>query len=367
MSPDNPDVHENLSPQISVVISVFNEERWIEKCLRSLLNQSVNDIEIICVDDGSTDRSPQIIARMSKYDNRILPIYNQHNIGLTPSLNKALAHVKGKYIARVDADTFCHPDRFEIQRNVFEQNPSVVLVGSAVQHIDERYQKIYVIGSSMGRTTFYFTHLFKTPIAHSSAMFLSEIVIGGGEYYDESFGVAQDHDMWTRLLTYGDGIQLSNVLVSSIKRCGISNLRRNEQRQKLADVCRASVENLPGSNNKDTQHLENFLLLKNNQKDLNFREIFEMRRFVTRLRYLVLLKKPTLEAWDYFDLCRAEFDILVTVFARSKNRKIFGVCLVTLLVHPRTLIGIIWKYIFVPGRRKLEGLQKRNPASEMSP
>ena len=94
--------------KVSVIIPVFNEEKYIGICLDSVINQTLTDIEIICVNDGSDDNSLSILYDYQKKDNRI-KVISQENRGLSTSRNVALKQVTGDYVAFVDADDYLNP------------------------------------------------------------------------------------------------------------------------------------------------------------------------------------------------------------------------------------------------------------------
>lgn len=103
-------------PQVSIIVPVYNEERYLRECLDSILNQSCKDIEIICVNDGSSDNSAKIIEEYSLKDKRIKVIM-QRNEGLSCARNRAIAEATGKYILCVDADDYIRTDAIEILYN----------------------------------------------------------------------------------------------------------------------------------------------------------------------------------------------------------------------------------------------------------
>ncbi len=123
------------NPKVSVIMSVYNGDKYLREAIESILNQTFTDFEFIIVNDGSTDNSLEIIE--SYDDERIKTINNKKNIGLTKSLNKALKFAKGKYIARQDADDVSLPNRFEKQVEYLDSHPEVALVGTSVYLIDE--------------------------------------------------------------------------------------------------------------------------------------------------------------------------------------------------------------------------------------
>lgn len=99
--------------KVSVIVPVYNSERHLRKCLNSIRQQTLKDIEIICVDDGSSDRSLRILANYMYLDDRITVIQNMTNKGTGYSINKGIRKSRGEYIAEVDADDFIDPDMYE--------------------------------------------------------------------------------------------------------------------------------------------------------------------------------------------------------------------------------------------------------------
>ena len=99
--------------KISVVIPVYNTEKYIERCIYSILNQTYKDLEIICVDDGSTDKSGDILDRLSKEDSRIR-VKKKKNEGVSVARNTALIEAKGDYIGFVDSDDYVDPRYYEV-------------------------------------------------------------------------------------------------------------------------------------------------------------------------------------------------------------------------------------------------------------
>ena len=126
------------SPKVSVIMSVYNGEKYLKEAINSILNQTFKDYEFIIVNDASTDKSIKILEEYAKKDNRIGLIHNEKNIGLTRSLNKAIKSANGAYIARQDADDISLPPRLEEEVNFLDKHPTVGLVGSYAWMIDEK-------------------------------------------------------------------------------------------------------------------------------------------------------------------------------------------------------------------------------------
>ena len=102
-------------PQISVLMSVFNGEKWLAESIESIINQSYKNFEFIIINDGSKDKSSEIIEQYAIKDKRIIKINNESNEGLTKCLNKGLLLARGEWIARIDCDDISLKDRLKEQ------------------------------------------------------------------------------------------------------------------------------------------------------------------------------------------------------------------------------------------------------------
>lgn len=122
-------------PRVSVLMPVFNAERYVEAAVRSVLGQTFRDFELLVVDDGSTDSSPAILRRLAALDSRI-HLTSRANVGLIATLNELLTQARGELVARMDADDLSHPERFSRQVLFLKEKPAVVAVGSRVVFID---------------------------------------------------------------------------------------------------------------------------------------------------------------------------------------------------------------------------------------
>ena len=124
-----------VNPIVTVLMSVYNGERYLNEAIDSILAQTFTDFEFLIIDDASTDSTPKILH--SYDDPRIRIVTNEENLGLTKSLNKGLALAQGEYIARMDADDISLPERLMMQLNFLIDNKTVPLVGSGAIMIDE--------------------------------------------------------------------------------------------------------------------------------------------------------------------------------------------------------------------------------------
>jgi glycosyltransferase involved in cell wall biosynthesis len=185
------------SPIVSVVLPVFNCEKYIEKAIVSVLEQSFSDFELIIINDGSTDSSEDKI--LSFTDIRIRYI-KQTNKGLSATLNYGISISSGEYIARMDADDICMPSRLESQLTFFGRDSTVGIVSSNVEYIDESGRKL---GLSLSFTK---DKLIKKAmkkgnvIFHPTVMFKKNIFesVNG---YDEVIGCYfEDYLLWLEML-----------------------------------------------------------------------------------------------------------------------------------------------------------------------
>ncbi len=187
----------NTIPLISVLMSVYNGEKFLKEAMESILSQTLPSFEFIIFDDASTDSTRAILQSFS--DPRLKLINNEINIGLTKSLNKGLALAKGKFIARMDADDIALPDRLKTQVSYLNGHPDIALVGSWAEVIDEWGQTKKIDKPPVDPRVIEYELIFGNPIYHSSIMFRrDEIIQAGG--YSEEYRHIEDFEMYSRLV-----------------------------------------------------------------------------------------------------------------------------------------------------------------------
>lgn len=201
------------NPLISVIMSVYNtKQEYLRISIESILAQSFGDFEFIIVDDCSTDGSLDIIQEYAGRDKRIVVICNENNLGLTKSLNIALKKAKGKYIARMDADDYSVPNRFQIQVNYLEKHIDVGAVGG-----------YGYVGKKRGRALTYWVKQYKhlkasmmlrnSGIPHPSAMFRRVMPDGYVVCYDEEIKKSQDFALWAEIIRHGKIKMLHSFMI----------------------------------------------------------------------------------------------------------------------------------------------------------
>ncbi|OGR56852.1 MAG: hypothetical protein A3B80_02705 [Elusimicrobia bacterium RIFCSPHIGHO2_02_FULL_39_36] len=194
-------------PPISVLMCVCDGEKYLAQALESILKQTFNHFEFLIIEDGSSDRTREILNFYSSKDFRIRVIENQTKLGLTRSLNHGLKIAKGKYIARMDADDISLPDRFRMQFEFMERHPAVGVLGTANILIDQKgkmvWKNIPPVEDHEIRKRLIKGNIF----CHSSLMIKREVFENIG-LYNESYKVAQDYEIYFRISPH---FQLSNL------------------------------------------------------------------------------------------------------------------------------------------------------------
>ena len=196
------------TPLVSVLMPVYNGEPYLREAVESILNQSFTDFEFIIIDDGSTDKTPEILK---SYADPRLVVVNQANIGVTQSLNKAINMARGQYIARMDADDISLPKRLQMQVEFLEKHPTVGLVGTSVIHFDEDgkmiMEKLLLTESAWIKEAL----LSENQLCHGSVMFRRECIekVGG---YREEFKHIEDYDLWLRIAEHYEVANLAAPL-----------------------------------------------------------------------------------------------------------------------------------------------------------
>ena len=225
-------------PKVSVLLPVWNAERYLAGAIESVLAQSFADFELLIVDDGSTDGSTALIRRYR--DRRIRRIENEKNLGVTRSLNLGLELAHGRYVARMDADDLCAPERLERQVAFLDAHPEVALVASRARWVDALGAEIGIIDTPADGETLRRRLRRGNWIVHGTVMMRAEAVraLGG---YDESMERAQDYDLWLRLSERHPIAALPDLLYTWRDHGGSVSRRHLEQQNEFAEHARLAA------------------------------------------------------------------------------------------------------------------------------
>ncbi|GAL83783.1 glycosyl transferase [Sporocytophaga myxococcoides] len=197
--------------KVSVLMAAYNSAKFIGEAIESILTQSFKSFELIIVNDGSTDLTEGVIQRYL-HDERIRYHKNDHNKGLVYTRNRLLELASAEYIAIMDSDDIAHQERLLRQYKYLLNNPSVGIVGSWVQPVDENGQLIGMPWCSYDNPEgVYCSLLFQNFFANSSVLMKKASIPKEG--YREEYPPAEDFDLWSRMLKQTKGYNLPETLV----------------------------------------------------------------------------------------------------------------------------------------------------------
>ncbi|WP_129126149.1 glycosyltransferase [Geomonas oryzae] len=188
-------------PAVTVLMPVYNGARYLREALDSILAQSFTDFELLVIDDGSTDGSPELVA--SCEDARIRLVRRERNMGLIATLNQGLELARADLVARMDADDVACPHRLERQVAEFRERPGLVLLGSDLEIIDAAGVPIGYEPKPVDDVGLKLALSVICAIGHPTVVFRREAVLKVGGYREE-FHAAEDYDLWTRLAVEGE-------------------------------------------------------------------------------------------------------------------------------------------------------------------
>lgn len=183
------------TPRISVIMPAYNSELYIAQAIDSILQQTYTDFELIILNDGSTDKTPEIIQKYADSDKRIVFVNNRENRGLITVLNQGLDMARGEYIARMDSDDISMPERFAKQVAYLDSNPDVGVLGTLIHGFD----KLNAPGIQIPIVTV-FDLLEKNYIAHPTVMMRKSLFDKYNLRYNPDYIHCEDMELWSRMI-----------------------------------------------------------------------------------------------------------------------------------------------------------------------
>jgi hypothetical protein len=187
-----------MNPRVTVLMAVFNGARHIRDAIDSVLAQTFPDFELLIVDDASTDDTIGIVE--SYRDPRIRLLRNERNLNQSASLNRGLRTARASYVARLDHDDVCLPERLERQVRLLDERPEVGVVGVWMVIRDEEGRSLGMLAGTVGDFADWLWALLSSRplLGHPAVMFRRDAVLAVGGY-DETMQLTQDRDLWNRL------------------------------------------------------------------------------------------------------------------------------------------------------------------------
>jgi glycosyltransferase involved in cell wall biosynthesis len=324
---------------ISVVMPVYNGERFLAEAVESVLNQTYKDFEFIIVDDGSTDSTPQMLQRYAEKDPRV-KIINAGKVGLSKAMNLGMTAAQYPWIARMDADDVCLPRRLEACIEAAQADPDVVVWGTGIHHINAK-GKVLSTSRVGPRTREQFNHLRQTgqavQVINPSAMMRKDIVdkVGG---YKEAFTAAHDLEIFDEMAEYGPILCIPEILVLYRVHGTSISAKKFFTQKKLARYVEARRHARLESRPIPT--LEDFLA---NYDNLPWRKRFKRNR-------------QDLQAYYYRAAGLA--------YAERQYPKMAWSLIVATVLRPQYVVKRLWNQVFSHGVEQTPAAAPQNPQRE---
>ncbi|MFZ7129919.1 glycosyltransferase family 2 protein [Avibacterium avium] len=197
---------------VSVLICAYNTEKYIKECLDSVINQTYKNLEIIVVNDGSTDNTASIIEDLQLKDERIKIIDNEKNTGFVNSLNKGLEYVTGEYIARTDSDDIVKPHWIETLVNRLEKDPKLIAIGAYLtvlsghnngSKLSKYYKDQDIWKNPLSHEEIVEAMPFYNPMHNNCMIMRSTIYKKYGLKFDNNYKHAEDYKFWLEVSRIG--------------------------------------------------------------------------------------------------------------------------------------------------------------------
>ena len=298
---------------ITVLMPAFNAAPYISQAIESVLQQTFEDFELIIVNDGSTDTTEEII---NSYNDPRIRLMSQSNKGVAEALNTGLMAAKGKYIARVDADDICMPERLQIQYEFFQKNPEYVLVASDVDYMDEQGNFVFKLyNTDFGYSNEDIKNRFFNycPFIHSSVMYKTEPIRAVGGYNKNAIAF-EDYFLWSKILAEG---KVCNLPISLMKiRLNISSVTVDDR-----DYPKLYLETKRRAIETGILTEKEGEILKNSYKSID-------KKARIKSYYLLLAKKYL---WDNYSPKLARKNIVQVLKLSPISVKPYGLCFLTFL------------------------------------
>ncbi len=231
-----------VNVKVTILMAVFNGGKYLDLAVNSLLKQDYKDVEVLIIDDCSTDGS---IERIANHQHGRVRIHrNVRNIGQTASLNAGLLLAHGEFIARMDADDIAYPEWISQLMMYIEDNPSCAMASCHAVVIDEHGAIVKKLRSPMSEDEILLKSLFASPFNHVGCLMRRKVIIDAGSY-DTSLKIAADYDLWSRILRAGQYFMVNRPQVGVAVRAHSSSVTAvNLGGKDIPEVCKIMNDNI---------------------------------------------------------------------------------------------------------------------------
>lgn len=226
--------------RVTVLMPVYNGESYLREAIESILNQTYKDFELLIINDGSTDKSLEIIN--SFQDSRIRLVNNEVNLKLIRTLNKGLDLATGEYIARMDSDDIAHPRRLELQVKTMDEDKEIVICGTSLRFIGKRFSFPFLVEGTENIKNYL---VVKNCLIHPSVMIRNSIFKKENIYYDEAFIHAEDYELFQRVSSKYKVVNLKHpLLFYRLSPTGISRIHEIEQKKMEISISMKALQGI---------------------------------------------------------------------------------------------------------------------------
>jgi len=236
-------------PRVSVVMTAYNREQYVEEAIRSVLGQTFPDFELIVVDDGSTDGTAAIVGRLAAEDPRIRVI-TQSNQGIVRAANVGCAAARGEYLARFDSDDVCFPDRLARQVDFLDHHSSFAVVAGIAQVIDERGHPGGFLDYHADRSSLRGLMEQGCWIIQPAALMRRDAFEAAGGYR-QGFAPAEDYDLWLRIADDHDLANLPDPPVIRYRVHATQASDRHKRQQAIGGLAARTATRMRRSTGRD--------------------------------------------------------------------------------------------------------------------
>lgn len=267
-------------PLVTVLMPVYNTEKYISEAIDSVLGQTYEDFEFLIIDDGSTDNSVEIINSYS--DKRIRLEKNIKNIKLISTLNKGIGLAAGKYICRFDSDDICYPTRIEKQVHFMETNPEFVACSSWIENFYEDLDRSEIIKYEENTDEIRIRTLYQNHFVHPGSFIRKDFLIKTGMLFDKSYIHSEDYHFFVKLSEIGKLYNIQEPLVKVRKHLSnVSVLNADIQNRNSINVIKYQLEKI-GINTDDID-FELYFRFFYSSFDLSKGEIIKIERLIKNI------------------------------------------------------------------------------------
>lgn len=306
---------ENLkAPLVSVVMPVYNGDKYLIEAIDSILNQTFIDFELLIINDGSSDNTENIIK--SYHDKRIVHIKNEQNLGLIKTLNKGLDFARGEFIARMDADDISLPERFAKQVALFESNPEIGVCATLFTLFGENNED-RVIEHPEHNDSIKIGLLTSCFIGHPTVMMRKKAI--ENYRYDINYQATEDFELWTRLVRVTKFYNIQESLLKyRFHSSNISVLESSVQVTNTKIITGNQLKYIDIANSEENIELCRILLVASSKFRYTDDEFRKLISFANKLEYQNLQKK----VYDEKKLHEILNKRLIEILNKTVNKKL---------------------------------------------